>query len=978
MSFIYKNAFDKNNVYGHSLELLQRVVTTQDKNSFHLDIGCGFGAIAKHVEKLGMHYIGIDMDEEGLASLKKKGFETHRLELTNYENSFNALQDIVGERTLTSITILDTLEHLPDPLGVMQALRALAAVYTIPVIISVPNVTHVEVAARTVAGRFDYTTDGILDHTHIINFSQHTLQRMTHQAGLHQVEEFDTVITDPYIEMHESRESLSTGSSFYKLISNLRGKIDDTAFSYQFVRAYLPGPKDMVNQWYEDFSKKTRQPFLSIVIRTTGRDVHTLRTTLACLTGQSDNDFEVLLMGHKLDKLRQVAVEEVLEEQPDYLRNKIRFNNVKSGGRCRPLNVGYELADGQYIVTLDDDDLVFSHYVEEFHKLANRNHGKLLRVRCATQAVRLTSVSKGIQANISCGPIKTPYPAKFSLVEHLHDNRTPCMSVAYPREVITWFNMRFDESISTAEDWDFMMRCYFIMGITVSPEITCIYRLWQDKNNSSTDHTSDEWSNNRIRIIQKWNELPLILSPGSLVEIQDLYKTILSSKDEHKNIMTVEEASIPLNIRSRLRRYAGRSYRAIRYRLDGHLPSKVTKLLDGLHHRIVKGRQKTQLTESARITTPTNQEANVMERGEQNMASNNRTVLDVNAEDVISKLYQVIFKRMPDEAATRYWAQRYPNGSDFSELLQELMNTEEYAIWSKNRLFVPPGHFYSPIVDTDEAKCFLEKQDKHPLPHQVTGIHINHDAIIGLWHKLVPFFLDHPFTEEANKGMRYHFENPNFSYGDGSVWHAMLRYFKPNKVIEIGSGYSSANLMDTTEHYLDNKVEITFVEPYPELLENLIGRAKKRVKIFANGVQDCDLSIFRELEHGDILFIDSTHILRTGSDVCFELFEVLPVLASGVIVHIHDIFWPFEYPEEWVLDDNRSWNELYAVRAFLSNNPEWEILMFNDYVGKMATDIVEETYPKFMNCPGGSLYLQKKIEPKDNQDMKTDQINTLD
>jgi hypothetical protein len=119
------------------------------------------------------------------------------------------------------------------------------------------------------------------------------------------------------------------------------------------------------------------------------------------------------------------------------------------------------------------------------------------------------------------------------------------------------------------------------------------------------------------------------------------------------------------------------------------------------------------------------------------------------------------------------------------------------------------------------------------------------------------------------------------------------------------------------------------------------------------------LELFEQLQPGDFLFIDSTHILRTGSDVCFELFEILPRLASGVIVHFHDVFWPFEYPAEWIVDENRSWNELYALRAFLTDNGKWKILFFNNYFAKLERSLVEKTFPTFLRNPGGALWLQR-------------------
>jgi hypothetical protein len=119
-------------------------------------------------------------------------------------------------------------------------------------------------------------------------------------------------------------------------------------------------------------------------------------------------------------------------------------------------------------------------------------------------------------------------------------------------------------------------------------------------------------------------------------------------------------------------------------------------------------------------------------------------------------------------------------------------------------------------------------------------------------------------------------------------------------------------------------------------------------------------STFDDLSAGDILFIDSTHIVKTGSDVCCELFEILPRLPAGVLVHFHDIFWPFEYGEDWVLNENRSWNEIYALRAFLTYNSQFEIIFFNDFFRQFRRDLIAQTYPKFLNNTGGAIWLRRR------------------
>jgi len=167
-------------------------------------------------------------------------------------------------------------------------------------------------------------------------------------------------------------------------------------------------------------------------------------------------------------------------------------------------------------------------------------------------------------------------------------------------------------------------------------------------------------------------------------------------------------------------------------------------------------------------------------------------------------------------------------------------------------------------------------------------------------------------------------------------------------------------LIDTAETFLDGKCNLTFIEPYPQLLTSLVGGGNDRVKILAHDVQQTPLETFDELEANDFLVIDSTHVMSTGSDVCFELFEILPRLKPGVLVHFHDIFWPFEYPRDWVVRENRSWNELYALRAFLTNNQEWEIVFFNDYFSRLEGKTICETFPLFLKNPGGALWLTKK------------------
>jgi hypothetical protein len=323
--------------------------------------------------------------------------------------------------------------------------------------------------------------------------------------------------------------------------------------------------------------------------------------------------------------------------------------------------------------------------------------------------------------------------------------------------------------------------------------------------------------------------------------------------------------------------------------------------------------------------------------------------------EVLSAVHHRFLGRRPDAAAAGWLRHRLLAGQSELSLVADLMGTPEYADRWRNPLFVPPGHFYSPITNSTEVETALTAAKAVEKQQALLGIDLDRAAMIALWHQIG----DLP-RQSATVDSRYLPDNPHFSLPDAFVWEGMLRLIKPQRVIEVGSGWSSALLLDTLDSYFDTKVDLVFIEPYPALLRSRLGQSAKEVRIIETGVQVADPALFATLQDGDILFIDSTHIFKTGSDVVHELFEVLPRLNSGVYVHFHDVFWPFEYPASWALDENRSWNELYALRAFLTDNPRWEIVMLNDYLAKTACDEVRAHQPAFNGRLGGSLYLRKR------------------
>jgi hypothetical protein len=151
---------------------------------------------------------------------------------------------------------------------------------------------------------------------------------------------------------------------------------------------------------------------------------------------------------------------------------------------------------------------------------------------------------------------------------------------------------------------------------------------------------------------------------------------------------------------------------------------------------------------------------------------------------------------------------------------------------------------------------------------------------------------------------------------------------------------------------------MTFIEPYPDRLESLItDNDRDRVRILDAPLHKVGFDTFAELEAGDILFIDSTHVGKVGSDVNQIMFEILPRLPSGVHVHIHDIFHPFEYPAAWVFE-GRSWNENYFLHAFLIENHRFKISWFNSFLAQSHADRVAAALPLWARNTGGSIWLE--------------------
>jgi hypothetical protein len=277
---------------------------------------------------------------------------------------------------------------------------------------------------------------------------------------------------------------------------------------------------------------------------------------------------------------------------------------------------------------------------------------------------------------------------------------------------------------------------------------------------------------------------------------------------------------------------------------------------------------------------------------------------------------------------------------------------------SPPREFVPAGHFYSPIPSLEELARDAAVVFAAP-PRTLPGLDLREDEQLALLRSFVPYYGEMPFTATRAPGLRYFFENPAYSYSDAILLHCMIRHLRPARIIEVGSGYSSCVTLDTNERFFDNRIATTFIEPYPELLFSLsTPEDRTRMRVLGSRLQDVDLAEFAALEPGDILFVDSTHVSKVHSDVNRLVFQILPSLKPGVHVHVHDIFYPFEYPRHW-FEEGRAWNEAYLLRAFLQFNSAFRVVLMNTFMEHFHPGWFQAHMPLCLKNPGGSIWIER-------------------
>lgn len=262
------------------------------------------------------------------------------------------------------------------------------------------------------------------------------------------------------------------------------------------------------------------------------------------------------------------------------------------------------------------------------------------------------------------------------------------------------------------------------------------------------------------------------------------------------------------------------------------------------------------------------------------------------------------------------------------------------AIFNRVGVYPIRDHYYEPMYN---YRKYLRHslRDERSLP----GIDLNEAGQLG-WLEQFDYAAELArIPLDPSAGRLFHYKNPNFSEGDAECLYSLIRLKKPKRIIEIGSGFSTMMAREAVEQ--NQREDAAYIcrhiciEPYEmQWLDAVNG-----IEVMRRKVEETDTSLFRQLEADDILFIDSSHVIRPQSDVLTEYLEILPILSPGVLIHIHDIFTPCDYLDHWLIDEVKLWNEQYLLEAFLSCNPQFEIILALNFLSHRHPDRLAEKFP---------------------------------
>ena len=483
-----------------------------------LDLGCGEGTFAQPITELGRDYVGVELDPGSVDRCRAAGLDVHLIDLADPDTDavHDRLVELVAGRPIAAVAMLDVIEHLVEPERVFADLgRLLGRLGGAHLVVSIPNVTHIDIASKLLLGRWDTTETGLLDSTHVTFFDAEHLERVTAATGFVELDRRDKQMTVTEQEFPLDHPAVARSTTLRQFTEVVRGQADEHRDTYQFVRAYRHDPDaDPAGTQHQS----TAPPFCSVLVRTQGGRA-SLDDALTCLAAQTDRDLEVLVAVHAEPDV-VVAVQRLVDRYASAFRDRIRVLTVTGEGRSAGLNLGLTAARGRYLAFLDDDDIVTADWIEEFRAAHEAGPGTILRAQCAVQEHRRTA-----DARIDYEPtggFDAPFNREFDMVQHRQLNQTPICSWAVPMGAVRALRLRFDEELPVCEDWEFLVRAAEFLGVSNRPGFTSVYRRFTDGWGSMTTVEQEIWDDTALLIRYRLDARPSLLPAGSLEPLAKL------------------------------------------------------------------------------------------------------------------------------------------------------------------------------------------------------------------------------------------------------------------------------------------------------------------------------------------------------------------------------------------------------------------------------------------------------------------------
>jgi len=540
----YHFAYAEDSPYGHAVKLL--AAHTYVQHGVVLDVGCGYGAIAEPVAELGLTYLGVDLEPAGVANLVERGFEAAVVDLADLATAGARLADLLAGRPLAAITALDVLEHLargPDLIGILRTLSLGAG--RAPLVVSIPNVAHLDLAAKLVIGRWDVTPTGLLDETHVSLYSPGRLDAVFEATGWAEVgrADFELVHSDQHFPPDAA--VLAADAPLAQLIAAVRRQAAPGATTNQFVRALVPVTPPMARpderepaERGPDPSRPT--PFLSVLV-VVGPDRDRLVDTLVALDAQTTTDLEVVLcvrpgLEEALDLWDLLApfagrlgrsVQVVTGPSPMEVDHSTQATQPGTS-RGDLLDAGVRIARGRYVSVLDDGAVPFAHYVEVLSRLALERPGSVVRSLGLRQALRDVAWPDGRTGYEPAEGAAAWSCSAFHLVDHLRQGGTPPGTYALPASCFADLGFSFSAALAGLEDDEVLAGAAMWCGLHEDTSTAILLqRLPEVTPGPETAHAPD-----RAGLIATFLDSPLLLPAGSLTALLDHPRLDAGSADD--------------------------------------------------------------------------------------------------------------------------------------------------------------------------------------------------------------------------------------------------------------------------------------------------------------------------------------------------------------------------------------------------------------------------------------------------------------